>query len=561
VFIPYRARIKITRVPVMTIAVTILCLLIYWAQERSFERVARSAAGFCTAEVAATLEHAQRHYLKSRMSCDEILMHIYYRGDQEKHLAWHQERITQGGDPDAAQELGRLYRAFVAQAPSDLTLRLAQQSGSWNPLRLLSATIAHASWDHVIGNLFFFFAFGMVVETIIGPVLFLLIFLAMGLGTGALENLVTVTREEQISLGLSGVVMSVMTLAAWFAPQVRIKFFFFYFLFFGVMSFPLWSVAVWYVFWNVWDHHFFRAWSNINYVAHLTGAVTGVLLGMTVFRQKRHWVREQLVIDEPTLKDEESWLYKLNAMSATPVLLYFVVFYGFFAIVLGLYLFMQFIQTFAAQLLLAAPVVAGLVQIYRLKRNKPPDRFLLNDAQRLMGERKFEQAERLLKPLAQGNDPRAQFLLGRVYASAPGALRNDREAIGWFEQAARRGHADALYELGSRCLHGMGLVKDLDRAIDSLGQAARRGHADAARTLGYLFQNAPKNIADPEKAIEWYYRAGQVYQKAGRRDDARAMIAELKSLAAKYPAVYALITELEALVEGPGPHPAPVKSG
>jgi len=39
------------------------------------------------------------------------------------------------------------------------------------------------------------------------------------------------------------------------------------------------------------------------------------------------------------------------------------------------------------------------------------------------------------------------------------------------------------------------------------------------------------------------------------------MIAELKSLAAKYPAVYALITELEALVEGPGPHPAPVKSG
>ena len=46
-----------------------------------------------------------------------------------------------------------------------------------------------------------------------------------------------------------------MTLAAYFAPKVKIKFFYFYFLFFGVLSWPLWSVAAWYVFWNLWDIH------------------------------------------------------------------------------------------------------------------------------------------------------------------------------------------------------------------------------------------------------------------------------------------------------------------
>lgn len=551
-FIPYRARIKFTRVPAMTIAVAAVCLLVYWAQERSYTRMERSATAYCTTEVAATLEHAQRHYLNSKMPCRDILLHIYYRADRERHLAWHRERIEQGGDHEAAVALERHVREFMAQAPSDLTQQMVHHSGSWNPLRLLSATIAHGSWDHVLGNLFFFFAFGMVVETVIGPVLFLLMFLAMGLGTGALENLVTVTRENSASLGLSGVVMSVMSLAAWFAPTVRIKFFYFYFLFFGVMSFPLWSVAGWYIFWNLWDQHFNAGWSNINYVAHLTGAVTGLILGLTVFRKKRHWVQEQLIVDELTLKDESSWLYKFNAISATPVLLYFVFVYGFAALVLGLYLFVTFIQTFSAQLLLVAPVAAGLVQIYRLKRNKRPDRLVVDDAQRLLADRKFEQAERLLKPLAQGNHPRAQFLLGRVYASAPGALRNEREALQWFEQAAQRGQADALYEVGSRCLHGLGIVKDLNRAITSLEQAAQRGHADAARTLGYLYQNAPKPVADREKAIEWYYRAGKAYHKAGRRDDARSMLEELKPLANQYPAVYALITELEMLVESTG---------
>lgn len=370
-FIPYRAKIKITRIPVMTILVTVFCLLIYWSQEKSDTRILQSADAFCTDQVAMDLGKAQREYIKSSMPCREILAHIY--SDGEKHLDWHVKVIEEKGDFEAASVLVRHVQAFAAQAPTDLTGSLVHHSGSWNPLRLLSSTVAHADWNHVIGNLFFFVAFAMVVETVIGPVLFLLVFLTMGLGTGALENLMTATREGSTSLGLSGVVMSMMTLAAYLAPKVKIKFFYFYFLFFGVLSWPLWSVAGWYVFWNLWDIHFWRDWSNVNYAAHLTGAAMGLIIGVLIFRKKRHWVTEQIVVDEPTLSDDdESWLSKLNAYGAAPVVMGFVFLYGFFALMIGAYLFVTFITTFAVQLLIAAPVVAGAMQIYRMVRGPMP---------------------------------------------------------------------------------------------------------------------------------------------------------------------------------------------
>ena len=550
-FIPYRAKIKITRIPVMTIVVTALCLLVYWSQEKSETRVLLSADGFCTDQVAADLERAQRKYIDSSMPCPEILAHIY--SDGKKHLAWHVKMIEEKGDFEAARLLVRQVQAFSAQAPADLTSRLVHHSGSWNPLQLLSSTIAHASWDHVIGNLFFFVAFAMVVETVIGPVLFLLVFLAMGLGTGALENLVTVTREGGTSLGLSGVVMSMMALAAYLAPKVKIKFFYFYFLFFGVLSWPLWSVAVWYVFWNLWNIHFWRDWSNVNYAAHLTGAAMGLILGLTLFRKKRHWVTEQLVVDETTLKDDdESWLSKLNAFGAAPVVMFFVFIYGFLALIIGSYLFVTFITTFAVQLLIAAPVVAGAMQIYRMVRGPVPQWELYQKGAAALDAHKFQDALKILKPLAEGGYTRAQFSLGRLYATRPGGYRDDPEALRWYQAAAKRNHAQAQHEIGTRHMHGNQLPKDLTRAIEWLEKAAAQGVGQAAQSLGHIYENMLGNNVDKEKAIEWYYRAAVAFQKSGYKEDAQAMIRHLESLTGKHPTVLGLVAKLEKLVVGQG---------
>ena len=548
-FIPYRAKIKITRIPVMTLAVSLLCLLVYWAQEKSATRIVRSAETYCTPAIAEVLEGAQRQYIKSDMPCATILLHIHVSGNPERHLAWHVARIEQGGDKEAAQALVTHYHNFVAQAPPNLTQQLVHRSGEWNPLRLLSSAVAHADWGHLTGNLFFFFAFAMVVETVIGPVLFLLVFLAMALGSGVLENLLTATREGGGGLGLSGVVMSMMALAAYLAPRVKIKFFYFFFLMFGFLSWPLWSLAVWYVFWNLWDYYFWRDWSNINYVVHLTGVAMGLILGLAVFREKRHWVQEHLVPDEPAFTDDESWLYKFNVFGATPVVMAFAFFYGFCALIVSSYLIVLFFKTFFVQLLIVAPAVAAMVQIYRLKKPPTPDWERLQQGLRHLERHEFLQAEKIFRPLAERGYPRGQFALGRLFASASGMMRDDKEAFRWFEAAALRGLPEAQYEIGARYFHGLGVGKDVDRSMEWLEKAANKGLPEAASTLAYVYENAPKPKIDREKAIEWYYRAGVGFHKAGRLDDARAMLKSLHALLRNYPAVFQLVAELEKLVE------------
>ena len=552
-FIPYRAKIKITRIPTVTIIVAVVCLLVFWAQQRSWERIEKTAKAHCTAETAETPAPPPRAEFQRRFSCPNILLHIYFSSDTEKHLAWHVKHFEDKGDPEAAATLTRLYRDFASKAPPDITRSLVHRSGSWNPLQLLSATISHASWDHVLGNLFFFIAFAMVVETVIGPVLFLLMFLAMGLGTGALENLLTTTREGGSSLGLSGVVMSMMTLAAYLAPKVKIKFFYFYFLFFGVLSWPLWSVAIWYVFWDLLSNHFWREWSNTNYAAHLTGAAMGLFLGLTLFREKRHWVTQHLVVDETTLKDDhDSWLYKFNILAATPVVTFFVFVYGFLALSIGIYLFVTFITTFAAQLLIAAPVVAGAMQIYRMSRPATPPWELYQKGLAALDAHRFQEALKILKPLAEGGYTKAQYTLAQLYTTLPGGYRNDPEAIRWLTAAARRGYAQAQLELGTRHMHGNQLPKDLNRAIEWLEKSAAQGIGQAAQSLGHLYENMLGQNIDKEKAIEWYYRAAVAFQKAGDKEDARAVIRHLQSLTGKHPTVLGLVAKLEKLVAGQG---------
>jgi len=556
VFIPYRAKIKITRIPTVTIAVVVVCLLVFWVQHRSWERIEKSATAFCTAEVAEVAEvqeQSQRKLFQGSFSCPKMLLHIFFSSDTDKHLAWHVKYLEGKGDHDTAATLERIYPVFAAQAPPDITRSLVHRSGSWNPLQLLSATIAHVSWNHVLGNLFFFVAFAMVVETVIGPVLFLLVFLAMGLGSGALENLLTATREGGGGLGLSGVVMSMMTFAAYLAPKVKIKFFYFYFLFFGVLSWPLWSVAGWYVFWNLWDNHFLREWSNINYAVHLTGAAMGLILGLTLFREKRHWVSEHLVVDEPTLKDdEESWFYKFNILAATPVVTFLVFIYGFLALSFGIYLFATFITTFAVQLLIAAPVVAGAMQIYRMTRPATPQWELYQKGVAALDAHQFQEALKILKPLAEGGYTRAQYSLAQLYATRPGGYRDDPEAIRWLKAAAQRGHAQAQHEMGTRHLHGNQLPKDLARASEWLEKAAAQGIGQAAQSLGHLYENMLGKNEDKEKAIEWYYRAAVAFHKAGQKVDARAVIRHLQGLTAKHPTVLELVAKLEKLVAGQG---------
>ena len=60
----------------------------------------------------------------------------------------------------------------------------------------------------------------------------------------------------------------------------------------------------------------------------------------------------------------------------------------------------------------------------------------------------YQTALRLLRPLADQGDPRAETTLGVMYDEGHGVPQDDAEALKWYRRAAERGYAQAQFNLG-----------------------------------------------------------------------------------------------------------------
>ena len=70
---------------------------------------------------------------------------------------------------------------------------------SWNPLTMVSSSLAHADWPHLIGNLLFFYAFSpMLEEAVANRIRYLLILLMMAIVTGISYSVFSVFANENI---------------------------------------------------------------------------------------------------------------------------------------------------------------------------------------------------------------------------------------------------------------------------------------------------------------------------------------------------------------------------
>ena len=59
-------------------------------------------------------------------------------------------------------------------------------------------------------------------------------------------------------------------------------------------------------------------------------------------------------------------------------------------------------------------------------------------------------------------------------------------AIGWYREAAEKGHVDAEHGLGHCYEHGIVLPKDTTKAVEWYGKAAAHGHGEATEELQRL---------------------------------------------------------------------------
>lgn len=539
---PYRPQIRLQRWPIATLAIVLVCLVVYFVQDRNFSQIERVIERVCAQD-----EDPKAYvypFGRYNLPCQGMLWHTYFSSDPEAHFRWHHEDFARRAGEEIARRYEKLYRAFVGEAPPFYTARLWHDRPSWNLWRMLTSSVAHASWDHVIFNLFFFFAFASIVELVIGPVLFLACFVLLAFGIGGFDNIISRwTDDPGPTLGLSGIVSGMMGLAAYFVPRVKIRFFFWFIISIGFVALPLWFVGLWYVGWDLY-YQLRSTWHYVNYVAHLSGAAFGLALGLAFFRTKRHWAQSLVLMEKP-LSEDETWTEQFNTLMVAggfAAYLYWTV--ALPLLVLAIYL----VEHFGAQMLMAAPALAAGYRLYRSRREVRPDWMRFKEAQDLIQALRHEEAAKILQPLAERGYPRAQLALARLYAAGIGVIRDERLARHWYEAAAARGHAEAQYALGARYADGYGVERDVRQAVAWYEQAAHNGLPEAAASLGYLYeQGAPPALeANTEKAIEWYHRAARGYLRAGRREDAEAMLRHLEALAAGYPAVLGLVAELRS---------------
>lgn len=543
IFFPFRAAIRITKIPLVTIAVSLVCLAIYFAQARGEQRFLEAAVRFCTAHQAARDLVWDGYYQRDgrHLHCVDAMLGEYLQRRGGVSMRPPGEMSRGHARVATEEQFQEDFYAFSRVTPSLLTARLWQPRPSFNPLTMITSSFAHGSWMHVIFNLFFFFAFAATVELIVGPILFVAVILLLSVGIGVIDSLQFIGQTGvPPSLGLSGVVMGMLALFVYFVPRAKIRFFVWILLYIGTVGVPGWIVAVFYIAGDAYNN-LVREPTNVNFVAHLAGAAVGLMLGVTLFRKKRHWAQD--LVDEVRDPHRETGFFgSLHAAFAAPL----VVFGAIFGLVLLMGVVMYFIRSFWIQLLLLAPIALAAWQIYRMRRAERPDWQRYREAMERLDGGDYAGAHKALTTLADAGYPRAQHALGEIHLAGRGVLKDIAAAAHWFGEAAKRGHGPAQFTLAQMFVDGRGVARDEARARQLYTQAAERGVAQAAFSLAHVYHHGAGVTADRELAAKWYHRAGLLSLKEKNIADARMAVSALNGMLPGHP----LAAELEAVLRG-----------
>jgi len=154
---------------------------------------------------------------------------------------------------------------------------------------ILTSMFLHASWGHVIGNMWMLYLFGDNIEDYLGHFSYLIFYLLSGVAA-SLTHILFNANSPIPSIGASGAIAGVMGAYLVLYPRARVL----TWLFIVIVPFPAW---LWLVIWA--SEQFLSGaasivqtsqTSGIAFWAHVGGFVTGILM-VKLFPQRRHRYR------------------------------------------------------------------------------------------------------------------------------------------------------------------------------------------------------------------------------------------------------------------------------
>ncbi len=187
--------------------------------------------------------------------------------------------------------------------PNDL-LAIAQQHGldtggpgwiDWalshgdglHPHQWITSFFIHGGILHLIGNMIFLWAFGVVVEGKIGPWLFSMLYVGIGVVQNILEQLIYLPFPAPPSLGASSAIYGIMMVALLWAPQDNLKCLMGIWYYFWLVEVPIAMFALVYFFWDF-SMAMLSGFSMGTALLHVMGAAAGIVPGVVFLLM--YWV-------------------------------------------------------------------------------------------------------------------------------------------------------------------------------------------------------------------------------------------------------------------------------
>ena len=121
----------------------------------------------------------------------------------------------------------------------------------------------------------------------------------------------------------------------------------------------------------------------------------------------------------------------------------------------------------------------------------------------------YKTAYKLLAPLAEQGNAKAQFRLGVMYEHSLGVPQDYKTAVKWYRLSAEQGLAIAQSRLGFLHLLGIrGVQQDYKEAVKWSRLAAEQGNAIAQYFLGHSYADGQGVLQDYALAHMWFNLCG-----------------------------------------------------
>lgn len=121
------------------------------------------------------------------------------------------------------------------------------------------------------------------------------------------------------------------------------------------------------------------------------------------------------------------------------------------------------------------------------------------------GGPRFDVSE--LESLAKRGDADAQFELGLRMITGQDMKKDEAAGLQWMEKAANQKHLRAQFVMGSLFEDGVGVKKDESKAVDWYRKSADNGFAPAQFAMAMAYDLGRGIKQDPAKATEWLQKA------------------------------------------------------